>query len=328
MNRTRQILPAAGLALLFATTHLAAQEAAEPVTLAFKYKTGQAQKFASVVKTEATFTVGGGNSLGPIPVTMNMKYGYSEKVIETRQGTATVSALLDAPVVSLNALGQDFTFKKKGAKTVVTQGGQPVDPGAISGPVSSMEGIMQARKAVLRRTALGELTPVSGATGELAQMLGPGFVGPSVRLPENPVSPGDTWETTIKFQSAIPGPVPSLSGPQDLEMKLIHTLKSVETRGGKRFAFIESEGTAEGTGPQGTAAVSHKGMTRFDIARGAVVSGKYSMTVNMVGAAAPAPGGNGAAPAGEGSRLDAVMDAVLREVPVKAAPAKARGKKR
>jgi hypothetical protein len=320
----------AGILPALAATQLAAQEAVEPVTLAFKYKTGQAQKFASEVKTEATLELGGGGGLGPIPFTMNMKYGYSEKVVGTRQGTGTLSALLEAPSVAVNAVGQDFTFKKKGTKTIVTQNGQPVDPDAISGPASSMMSILKSYKAVLRRSPAGELTPVSGSTAELGSLLNGGYIGPSLRLPDKPVAPGDTWEYTGKIQISIPGPVPSLSGPQDLELKTTYTLKAIETKGVKQFALIEAEGAAEGNTPQGTAAVSQKGTTRFDIARGAVVSGKYSMTLNVAGAAGPA-GGNAAPnapPVAGGTRLDAVVDAVMRETPVAAAAAKARGKRR
>jgi hypothetical protein len=321
----RLILPAC-IALCMVATQAPAQDAAQPVTLAFKYKTGQAQKFTSEVKTEATVELGGGGGLGPIPFTMNMKHGYTEKVIGTRQGTGTLSALLEPPTVSVNAVGQEFTFKKKGAKTIVTQNGQPADLANVSGPVQSVESILKTYKAVLRRSPVGELSPVSGSTAELASLLNGGFVGPSLRLPEMPVKPGDTWEFTSKVQLTIPGPVPSLSGPQELDLKTTYTLKAIDKKGGKQFALIESEGSAEGTNPQGTAAVSQKGTTRFDIARGAVVSGKHSMTLNVVGAAPPA-GGN-AAPAAGGSRMDAVVDAIMREVPAAAAPAKSRGKRR
>src|SRR5436190_6079253 len=99
MPPSLRLLVPAGLLASFAATQLAAQEA-QPVTLAFKYKTGQAQKFASEVKTEATITTGGGGGLGPIPVTLNMKYDYSEKIVGTRQGTGTLSSLLDLQNIS------------------------------------------------------------------------------------------------------------------------------------------------------------------------------------------------------------------------------------
>jgi hypothetical protein len=297
------------------------------VTLAFKFKTGQAQRFASEVKTEATITTGGGGGLGPIPVTLNMKYDYSEKIVGTRQGTATLSSLLELPSISANVVGQEYLAKRKGGKTVFTKNGEPVPPGELSGPAGSLEPMMKPRKGVIRRSPIGELSPVSGDGAEIAQMLGSGIVGPMLRLPDHPVSPGDTWEFESKFRPAIPGPVPSLSGAQDVDLKLTYTFKALNKRGGKQFALIETAGNAEGTGPQGTVAVTQKATTRFDIARGAVVSGQVSTTVNTAGADAPPAAGNGAPGVG-GMRLDAVFDVVLREVPATATPAKSRGKRR
>ncbi len=327
MRSPRTALSLAAVPLCLAATHLAAQEAAQPVTLAFKHKTGQAQKFASEVKTEATITTGGGGGLGPIPVTLNMLYSYSEKVVGTKQGTATLSSLLELPSVSANVVGQEYVVKKKGGKTVVTTNGEPADTSGLSGPAAGLETMMKTRKGVIRRSPIGELSAVSGDGAELAQMLSSGIVGPTLRLPDHPVNPGDSWEFETKFRPAIPGPVPSLSGPQEMDLKLTYTFKALDKKGGKQFALIETAGNAEGTGPQGTAAVSQKGTTRFDIARGAVVSGKMSTTLNMAGSDAPPAANNAAAGVG-GMRIDAVFDVVLREVPVTAAPAKAKGKRR
>lgn len=297
-----------------------------PVALAYKYAVGQSQRFSSQVKTEATFSLGNAGGLGPIPVTMDMTYGYSEKIIGTKQGTATLSALLQAPTVKANVIGQEYVVREKGGKTVVTVNGEPAGEGNQPGDVSGMlKTLMQSKKGVLRRDAMGGISPVSGAAAELGALLSSGMIGPMLRLPEQPVSPGDTWEFTQKYRPSVPGPVPSLGGDADLDLKLLYTFKSLEKKGGKEFALIETVGSAQGNSEQGSTNVSITATSRFDIARGAVVSSKVTNNLNMAGVSVP---GNAAAGGGQASssQIDAVLDIVVREVPP--TPAKSAPKKK
>ena len=170
--------------LMMAGPGLRAQEAPQPpdpkppieqpaseapaVTLAYKFVVGQVQRFNSSAKADLTISApGGGGALGPIPVTTTTSFSYEERVMGTRKGAGTIAASLEAPKVDLNVVGMDIQLRRKNGKVVATRNGEPVPSDQISGQLAAVEGLMTPRKAVWRRSPIGELEPVSGAVSEV-----------------------------------------------------------------------------------------------------------------------------------------------------------------
>ncbi len=318
----------------FSPSHAIAQEpAGEEVTLAFKYKTGQQQRFRGEVKSDFSVTPEGeGGGIGPIPISAKMNFTALEKVAGTRQGTGTLSVSVPLLNLTTNVFGTEIAITSSGGKVTTLVNGQPAQAGAaMPGMDPSMLKSMSA-PTTLKRDArgatigdLGGLSVFAGATMGILE------------LPDKPVKKGDSWETVRKQKLALPGPLAAAAGGvPEMEMKFTHTLKNLETKAGKLFAIIESSGAVQAGGVPGAAGApganpatgaagfqqDMTGTTRFDVARGSVVGGRFTVTFgSKVNVPTPMNGG-AAAPVGGGMRIDGNVETTLNEITTATTPAK------
>ena len=354
--RTLGWLAAAGGVVLLAGTAAQAQEAPpgqpapqpgalsaqnggdQGVALTYKYKTGNIQRFRAETNGNLTISPegGGGGGLGPIPLALTITTYYTEKVTGTNQGTGTLSTQLSTMNMVYNVFGTNAEMRYANGKVTSLVNGQP-SPQAAGAP--GMERLAQLRKpVVVHKDPRGGVSMVTqGAAGTASPGVGELFGGANVSvmtLPDHPVKVGDSWETTQQIQPNIPVPNGGASAVPMVEIKFTHTLKSLGTRNGKVYALIDSTGSGaspEGA-PGGSVNENFTGTTRFDVARGAVASGKYNVEVSIklpaatLGAVPPA-GAPGAAAAPPNMRIDGSIQMVLMEAAPPAAKAGAKGKR-
>lgn len=296
---------------------------AEAVKLGFKYTTGQIQKFRGTAQNDFTLSLGeGGGGLGPIPMNQKVDFVLVEKVLGTRQGTGTLSIHVPTLTLAMNVLGTDIVMKSVNNKVNTLVNGEPQQlsvPGGPGNPAAALKGANIPFS--LRRDAYGAQSPVPGSkppTSPLLREMTTSFL----QFPEKPVAVGDSWETTMKSRPEVGGPGSVPGAAPEFEVKYVHTLKSVETKNGVRYALIESIGSGTAPGPDGMPGSSQdvSGTTRFDIARGVVVSGQYTATLNLKlgglqlpGAAAGGAANGQASPA---MSLDGQVITTFMEVPV------------
>jgi hypothetical protein len=311
-------------------------EALAGLSLTYKFKPGQVQRFRANATMDFTVTPeGGGAGLGPMPITAKMQMLYAEKVAGERDGTGTLAWTLANMTQSYNVLGNTMVMKFANGKLANTMNGQPAP--AMGVDTAQMQAQL-AKPVMFRRTPRGEMTAVDGGTAPVGAG---GLGGPSLSiafLPDRPVQVGDTWETVQKVQASVPNPSAQVQIPE-IEARFTHTLQRLESKDGKAFAIIESSGS--GAAPEGVAgAVSGtqnvSGTTRFDVTRGAVVSGQYTIDLGMsipigAGAAGAAQPPSGGVP--QGMRIDGTIQMVVREevpapVPTKKPAAKKPAAKR
>lgn len=322
---------AGGVICLIAAVPLAAQEGQPPAdpamptyALAFKHQAGQVQNFRASMKADMTFTPngGGGGGLGPIPIGLNVLYASTEKITGTRQGTGTVAIKLNNLTLTANAMGQNQVIKMQNGK--VTLNGQPAPAGA-GNPLQQMTG---STDSVVKRDPQGNVTLVSGGGNQLAALGGGGTAGVFVQFSDKPVSVGEQWEVTQKVQAAVPGPLAGPAGGQlpQLEVKYTHILKQVVNKDGKRLAIITTTG-AGGTPQEGQNAMTQDvtGTSRFDIDRGVLVSGQYTINTSMRMASPQLGGAEGQPGAPTGVQIDGMINLTVGEAPATAA--KPAGKK-
>lgn len=312
-------LLAAGLLLLAGATVSRAQEApaAPPeVSLAYKYQTGNLQKFRLDSKSDLTISPEGGAGLGPIPVAAKLQAVYTEKVAGTNQGTGTILVTLGSMLVDTNALGMSNVIKVQNGKVTTTVNGQPAPAGASGGLAQGLAG---SKPITLKRDPRGNVTDANGA----AAMVSGGIGMTIAQLPDHPVKVGDSWDVDQKIRASVPG-TPGGQAAPEIEVHFTHTLKELVSKGGKQFAIIESTGSgstpADAPGPAVNQNVT--GTTRFDIDRGAVASGQYNMDLTMKLAAPALPGGAAAQGAPSSIKVDGIITMTLSELPIAPASAK------
>lgn len=306
-------LLAASLLVLAGVSASRAQDApaaAPEVTLTYKYQTGNMQKFRLSSKSDLTLSPEGAAGLGPIPVTAKMQAVYTEKVAGTNQGTGTILVSLGSMLVDTNALGMSNIVKVQNGKVTTTVNGQPAPAGA-SGDLA--KGLAGNKPITLRRDPHGSVTDANGATAMVT-----GGIGMTIaQLPDHPVKVGDSWDITQKIRASVPG-TPGGQAAPEIEVRFTHTLKDLQTQGGKQFALIESIGSGSTAADAPGPAVSQNvtGTTRFDVARGAVASGQYNMDLSMKIATPGLPAG--AAPQGAPAsiKVDGMIAMTLTEVPL------------
>jgi hypothetical protein len=300
-----------------------AQEApATEFTLAYKYQAGTVQQFRLDTKSDLTLTPEGAGGIGPLPITSKMVTAYSEKVAGAREGTGTITVTVNSMLIDTNALGMASVIKMQNGKITSTVNGQPAPEGA--GGLGAARGLIATRPVTLKRDARGATVDNGGSP-----VANTGVGANVAQLPDHPVKVGDSWDVVQKVRANLPGGPGGEAAPE-IEVKFTHTLKEVLNAGGKQFAMIESIGTGstpmDAPGPSVTQNVT--GTTRFDIARGAVASGKYNLDLSMKLATPGLPGG---AVGGGGSptsvRVDGIIEMTLAEVPAAAAGKKPAPKK-
>lgn len=337
--RTRVWLPLTLCATALAPV-LAAQEAQE-VTLQFKHQPGQTRKFRFDMKADLTVTPeGAGGGIGALPIGLKSTSYFTEKVQAVDGDSASLLVTPLSMVMDTSLLGMSTVLKMEGGK--VTMNGQPLPPG---GGFGGLEGMVSGKAMTVRRNALGQVTVDAAGAAGISQMLNSSFL---LQLPEKPVKIGDSWETSFKASGQLPVGGPLSPNLPDLELKLTHTLKSLEMQKGSQVAVIETKGSA-GVGqpaaggpempPAGQdmppAGQTYSGTTHFDVTRGTILSGKYGADVKMkvpvpAGLGGGFPGAPQGAPMPEGApgsmQIDGMMTFTLGEAPLvtpKPAPKKA-----
>ncbi len=300
---------------------------AETVKLGYKYTTGQIQKFRGTAQNDLTLSLGeGGGGLGPIPMNQKIDFILVEKVLGTRQGTGTLSVRVDSMSMAMNVLGTDIVMKSVNNKVTTLINGQPQEgglPGGPGNPAAALKGVNTPFS--LRRDPFGVQSPIPGAKAPNSPLLRE-ITNSFLQFPDKPVAVGESWETVMKSRPDVGGPGSVPGASPEIEVKYTHTLKSMETKNGVRYALIESIGSGSVPGPDGMPGSSQdvSGTTRFDIARGAIVSGQYTATLNLklgglqLPGAAAAGAGNGQAP--PNMSIDGQTVTTFVEVP--ATPAK------
>lgn len=317
-----------------------AQAEDQMVTLRFKHTPGQAHKFKFLMSSDMTMTPEGGAGGGPgaLPVGMKSTAIFTEKVKSVEGDSAALIVTPISMILDNSVMGMSIAVKMEGGK--LTMNGQEVGPDS---PMAPLAGMLSNKPVEVRRGALGELTPGPGVTS-LNQMLNSSFL---FHLPDHPVKVGDSWETEESGGSALGlgGGIGGGLGPKlpEMQLKLTHTLKSLENKSGHVVAVIETKGVsgaAEGAADdQGQ---KYEGTVRFDVTAGGVQSAQYSADVktkiNLSGLLSGGAGGGGGLPgAPEGApkpenlpgamRIDGMMKLNLTELPLVAAPAKPAAKK-
>ncbi|MGV3723822.1 MAG: hypothetical protein ACO1SX_23230 [Actinomycetota bacterium] len=312
-------------ALALAGASVAGQEAPPPaqeVSLVYKYKTGSIQKFRMEAKSDLTVTPDGGG-IGPLPISSKITTLYTEKVTGTRAGTGTLSARVDSFLVDTDALGNRLVGRLVKGKLTYTVNGQPAPEGGIGAALSS--GAEMSKPLTLKRNPLGVVTeggsPNAGGAG-------PGNT--LAQFPERPLKVGDTWETSQPMGAGFAnGPLGGAGAA--LQATFTHTLKSLVTKDKRVFAMIESIGaTTPMEGEAGPAIKQNiSGISRFDVERGVLVGGQYSLDLSMKVGAPALLGGAGGGPA-EGAappnmKVDGITSLTIQEIPN--TPAKPAAKK-
>ena len=302
---------ASGLAGVAGLPSARAQDPAAPpsaeYTLAFQHRPGRFQKLRLATVGDLILTTeddaGMALGTGPLPFATKMTNRYTEKVIGAQQGIGTLIVRLDSMLVDTTFMGRTSTVKVENGQ-VTSVDGQPA-PGGPGAAVNSLQPL------VVQRDSRGVVTTADG--GNLAGTAGNGIL----QLPEQPVKIGDAWEVVQQVAVAVPGPGGEAAPP--LDMRLRHTLKDVVTTNEKQFALIESKGS--GSSPQEAPGPAVRqiltGTSRFDLARGALVSGQYLSQLFME-VDAPAPAGAAGGPSK--IKIEGVVTISVAEI--LAAPAK------
>jgi len=347
MKRVRWLV-AAGVLSALATPALQAQDepaagSEAPLTLAHRYKNGQIQRFRGSTSGAMTLTIdaGAGSSFGPVPLGLNQTFAFSEKVTGTRQGAGTLIVALESLTLTSDVMGQKAVIKLQNGKVTSSLTGQNVG-GAIPGANAKMlEEMIQTKPTTIRRGPTGSTISGEAPVPGMGSMLGGNSIASLIQLPESPVKIGDSWETKQLIVPQVSGPLAAAGGIPAVEMKLTHTLRDVVSKGGKRLAIIDTSGvgtpqTAGGGGPAPVLNQSFVGNTRFDVGRGAITSGQYTVEMDLkmplpqLARPGAAPGGQGAAPTPGGLQIQGAYTIKLAEgaaTPAKKTPAKARRKK-
>jgi hypothetical protein len=308
--QARTLLPLIGL--LLAAAPMAAQDSdpSPPLALAFKHMVGKVQKYRLDTNADLMVTSEGG-PLPQLPIGMKTVMTFTEKVTGEKDGAGTLTVQPLVMTVDTQVMGMSRKLKAEGGK--VTMDGKPVPAAA------NLTGGLSGRPVTLQRSLNGTLSGKEGAG--VQAMLGSSYL---LRLPEQPVTIGESWESTLVVQPNLPLGGPSQPIPE-IEIKLKHTLKSTEVKQGRTHALIETTGA--GSTPDGSdmkVKQEYQGVTRFDATAGSVVSAAYTMDLKMD---MPLPAAAFGGPAPEGTvppriKVEGAMKFGLAELPLTVAPAK------
>lgn len=323
----------AGIAALLAAVGAQAQAPTEgeKVALAHKFQTGAAQRFKLTANTDVALSLGGeaGGGLGPIPISLKMAGTYVEKVLGIKEGAGTIQARSENTTMDLNLFGSAMKFKQVGGRVVGTVNGQPLRPDQMAGGAANLQAALNAGATTIRRAASGATDgSIRAGNGSGANVLG------VLLFPANPVSVGESWTVKQKQEVMVPSAVGAAGGAisQELEMEITNTLQEIKVDKGRRYAIIATSATGEiGQGDQQKITQTLEGLSRFDIARGALASGKFTINISMPFQAPQLNGVGGQGGAGAPNisgpgRLDGSVIIGLSELPAvtKKAPAKRR----
>jgi hypothetical protein len=132
---------------------------------------------------------------------------------------------------------------------------------------------MDTRGRIVDLTAEGASPEIQEAVGQLG--------GLGLQLPEDPVSPGDSW--TASIDNAVPG-MPG-GGAMNMQMNMTYTLVEVATAGGSQFATITYEGpvvmSGDASGMGMDASGTSSGTLVFDVTLGRITSSEMEMALDM-----------------------------------------------
>ena len=277
----------------------------EPIALAFKHPAGRVQRFRSTTKFNLTLDSGGSAGAATVipPVALTVDLVSVETVTGVQGTIAALSIRPESLALTAEIFGNKLVMRNAGGKVTTTLNGQPAPPG-LSGP-GVAGALTDAAPMVLRRDRLGLVAPQAGDSAP-PMSLASTTSSPALllRFPEQPVRVGETWEGSIRSSVAVPGVPGGGATIPDVEVKVSHTLKELQTRNGRRFALIATSATttvAEARTAQGNTlrnfSQALNGVTRFDLDAGKAIGGTYNVVFSAELPAVAPPGG---APPGTG----------------------------
>lgn len=290
--------------------------------LQFKYKAGQTQAYKATVKIDAAVSPEGPGAAAanPVPVMVRSVVAFSEKVMGTRKGTGTLQMPISSLVTTQEVAIIKAVVKYQNGKLTASVNGKPQPLSANSAGLAELK-----KAAVLRRDPQGKVTPVGKGSDAIGQLFGSSSYT-LVQFPDKPVSVGDSWETVERIRPSVVGKRVPFVIPE-IEFKYTHTFKGIQEKNGRKTALIETSGSGSTVGAEGGENMLNQsvtGTTRFDIARGVVVSSQHNVILSLL---LGVPSGGAAAQPGGALRLDGSMDVVVTEAAGKPAAAGAKKKR-
>jgi hypothetical protein len=323
----RRILGVAGLlGLALAGAALAQDDA---ILLRYHFQPGQEYRYRITMNGEMPTTLGGpslpaGASMPKIPVTVHWTMELSQKIKSvTPDGAAVVSVGIDKMEMTSGMMGMNIVTRLgAGGKLETLMNGQPfalpnMPAAAIPNP--------------FYEATIDSTGKTSGISSESAQALSQLFKGQNLALmfnglpgmgglflPEKPIKPGDTWDSTYKVQLPVqmPGPAAGAAGgaaegatiPLSFAVHnklarvengsaVIETQMSANSSPGTKMAFPGVPGNNPGmsmTLQKMSQALN--GSLRFRTEQGAMESGDYDARLAMQMDVGLPPGVAGAAP--------------------------------
>jgi hypothetical protein len=219
---TRRTLGVAALLWLGLAAAALAQD--EPVQLRYRFQPGQEFRYRLTINGDLAMTMAGikpppGANIPPrIPMALSGTYEWVQKVKSVAaDGSATVSISLDKMEMTTGVMGMNIAMRlAPGGKLETLMNGQPMamPPGAA--PASLPSPLYEATispAGKITGVSTESLRAMSQLYGgqNVAGMFNGGMPGTGLLLPEQPVKPGDTWNT--KWDMTIPIPTPGPGGP-------------------------------------------------------------------------------------------------------------------
>jgi len=148
----------------------------------------------------------------------------------------------------------------------------------LAGQVPDLTGQIQRMKMDTRgRVVEMDMEDIPEESRQFASQMG----GMGLQLPEDEVSPGDTWNARIDSDApGMPG-----GGEMSMIMEMTFTLVEVAQSGGSRLATISYQGPIVMSGNGGGAGIEANGTTSgtivFDVGRGRIHSNEMTMSIDM-----------------------------------------------
>ena len=338
----RRTLGVAGLIWLALAGAAAAEGTDDAVLLRYHFQPGQEYRYRMTMNGEMPMTMGGitpppgANMPGKIPVTMNWTMEMVQKVKSvTPDGAATISFGMDKMEMTTGMMGMSIVARLgAGGKMETLMNGQPMtlpNMPATTFPNPFYE------------ATVDPMGKISGVNPDSAKALSQLFRGQNIStlfngmpgmgglfLPEKPIKPGDTWDSTYSIQMPVqmPGPGGGAVGGAGTgaTLPLSFAVHNKLARVENGYAIIETQMSANSSPgtkmtlpsapgmPPGMSMSMEKmsqsltGTLRFQMEQGSMESGDYDahMMMQMAmglppGMAAAAPG----APAGAAAKKSA-----------------------
>jgi hypothetical protein len=326
----QRILGVAGLVGLMLAGAAAAQD--DAVLLRYHFQPGQEYRYRMTMNGEMPMTMGGltppagANVPGKIPVTMNMVMEIVQKVKSvTPAGAALISFGIDKMETTTSMMGMTIAGRLgAGGKMETLMNGQPF--ALPNMPASTFPNPFY-------EATIDPMGKIAGVNPESVQALTQLFKGQNIAtmfngmpgmgglfLPEKPIKPGDTWDSTYTMQMPIqmPGPGGGVAGgpaagatvPLSFAVHnklarvengsaIIETQMSTSVAPGMKMALPSTPGMPPGMSmTMQKMAQSLTGTLRFRLDQGAMESGDYDARMSMQMAMGLPPGMAGAPPAG------------------------------